>query len=136
MNANKPVAEKSRELNINWQRLEIKGKTCPRCGSTETELEKAVTELRKRPELRGYEIRLKKTSMTKKKFDKNPLESNRIRINGSALDTLLNSKTGSSKCCGACGPTQCRTISVSGKTYETITANLIVKAALRATSIE
>ena len=34
-------------LLINWQRLLSKGKTCPRCGSTEDELGKAVPVLEK-----------------------------------------------------------------------------------------
>ncbi|MBL7156519.1 MAG: DUF2703 domain-containing protein, partial [Candidatus Omnitrophica bacterium] len=36
-----------RTLTIKWQRLLSEGETCPRCGSTEKEVEKAVSMLRK-----------------------------------------------------------------------------------------
>ncbi|MEM4229693.1 MAG: DUF2703 domain-containing protein [Thermoproteota archaeon] len=37
---------KNRMLKIEWQRLISDGKTCPRCGLTEKELEKAVSTLK------------------------------------------------------------------------------------------
>ena len=33
-------------LKIKWQRLIFEGETCPRCGSTEKELEEAISTLR------------------------------------------------------------------------------------------
>ena len=37
-----------------------------------------------------------------------------------------------SRCCAACGDSDCRTVSVDDRTFETIPAALIVKAALAA----
>jgi len=134
MAANKFRVKARRELNIRWQRLEIKGETCPRCGSTESELEKAVRMLKKTLASRGFSVHLEKVSITKSRFDKNPRESNRICFNGLTLEELLDATSGSSKCCNVCGPKECRTVSISGKIYEAIPSSKIVEAGLIAAS--
>ena len=115
-------------LKIEWQRLIIEDETCPRCGGTEQELEKAVKEL----ESLKINVELSKRQISKEEFDKNPQESNRIIIDGKSLEELLSAKTGSSCCCDACGDADCRTVEYNDKVYETVPAELIVEAALRA----
>lgn len=115
-------------LKIEWQRLVVNKETCPRCGSTEQELAKAVKALNSL----GIKVELKKKEISPDKFKKAPQESNRILIAGKPLEKWLSAQTGSSCCCDACGDEECRTVKVSGQVYETIPAALIVKASLKA----
>lgn len=121
---------KEKKIEITWQRLISDSKTCPRCGSTEKELDKAVKSLETSLATLDIKVILKKEEIPLSTFKKNPLESNRIWINGRALEDYLKGKTGKSPCCDVCGPSDCRTIIVQGSTYETVHESLIVKAAL------
>ena len=121
-------------LSIKWQRLISEGKTCPRCGSTEQELEKAVTVLGQALETMGIRVVLEKDSLSKAEFEKDPLRSNRIWINGRPLEDYVAGKVGQSPCCDECGPVDCRTLEVEGQAYETIPSVLIVQAGLIAAS--
>lgn len=118
----------SKRIKIEWQRLIIDQATCPRCGGTEQEIETAVKGLKRK----GIAVKLSKKEISKAEFDKNPQESNRILINGRTIEDWLTAKTGSSCCCDACGDAECRTVEVNEQVYETIPAELIVKAALEA----
>jgi len=112
-------------LVISWQRLVSDGDTCPRCGSTEEELEKAVAQLKGKLGPKGISVILEKKEMTKEEFQQNPLGSNKILFNNVSLEDLLDAKAGHSKCCDVCGGEECRTIETEGKNYETIPAELI-----------
>ena len=115
-------------ISIEWQRLIIDEKTCPRCGGTEQELEQAINEL----DRLGIKAKLEKKELSAAKFKAAPGESNRILINGQTLEAWLNANTGRSRCCDACGDEECRTVEISGKVYETIPAELIVRAGKKA----
>lgn len=122
-------------LTIKWQRLvDEKGQTCPRCGATETEVDKAFSRLRESLAAFGIEVRLEKGVMDMATFQGNPTESNYIRVAGKSLEEWLGAHVGESECCGPCGDTECRTITVGGKTYEEIPAELIERAGLMAAS--
>lgn len=123
-----------KSLIISWQRLVSDGNTCPRCGLTEEELEKAVLLLKEELAPQGVEVVLKKEKITIDEFKKAPLKSNQITFNGESLEELLGAKTGRSKCCDVCGDEECRTIETGGMNYETIPAELIVKAGIKAIS--
>ncbi|MCX6762986.1 MAG: DUF2703 domain-containing protein [Candidatus Moranbacteria bacterium] len=123
-----------KSLVIFWQRLISNGDTCPRCGSTEDELDKAVLRLKEKLKPRGIEVILKKQELTLEEFKRNPLKSNKIMLNGQPLEDLLNAKTGHSKCCDVCGDEECRTMEAGEKSYETIPAELIVEAGIKAVS--
>ena len=125
----KPPHDK-KTLNIHWKRLVKDEETCPRCGSTEEELTKAVKTLEKYLTPLGFRINLEKSELTVDEFKKAPLQSNTITINNQLLKTILNAETGQSPCCDVCGPTDCRTITIDDQTYETIPEELIIKAAL------
>ena len=114
-----------KKLKITWQRLTTDSKTCPRCGSTEKELDKAVLILKKKLEAR---VTLEKAEIALDEFNKNPLESNRIFLNGKSLEELLDGTTGQSQCCSVCGDKNCRTLELNGKSHEVITADMIVGA--------
>ena len=122
--------KKLKKLVITWQRLISDGDTCPRCGSTEIELDKAILELKKKLNPLGIKVALKKTELTLEEFKKNPIQSNRILINNKLLEDLIDAKTGQSQCCDVCGDSECRTIEIGGKSHEVITADIIIKAGL------
>lgn len=113
-------------ITITWRRLIEKNETCPRCKSTEKELEKAVKELQKQ----NIKVIIQKEVITLKEFKKNPTQSNSILFNNVTLEKLLKAKIGTSKCCGVCGDSECRTIEMNKKSYESISAKMIKQAAM------
>jgi hypothetical protein len=123
-------------LKIIWQRLLIdkSGETCPRCGSTEKELEKAVHTLKQSLIPLGIEVILEKKSLDPVTFAKDVLESNRIWIGEKPLEAWLEAEVGQSLCCEVCGSAECRTVDVGEKIYETIPADIIIRAGLVAAS--
>ena len=123
-------------LKIKWQRLLVEetGQTCPRCGSTEKEVEKAVHTLKQSLAPLGIEVTLEKKALDPVTFAKDVLESNRIWISEKPLEEWLGVEVGQSLCSGPCGKTECRTLEVGEETHETITSDLIIKAGLLAAS--
>lgn len=118
---------------LKWQRLiDNKGETCPRCEGTEEELERVYTILNEVFKPLGIDVKLIKETLSPEEFRKDPLSSNRIWINDKTLEEWLEAETGSSQCCDVCGDSKCRTIKIGKQTFETIPANLIIKAALKA----
>jgi len=117
-------------LKIQWQRLIIDDETCPRCGATEEEVDKAYISLRQSLSPLGIKVVLEKKALDSAVFKKNPSQSNLIVIGERTLEEWLNAQTGGSSCCGPCGDTECRTIETQGKIYETIPAELIIKGGL------
>ncbi len=128
------IPEPEMTMTIKWQRLLSEGETCPRCGSTEEELDKAVIILDQALAAMGIKVVLEKDSLSAQEFDKDPLRSNRILINDRPLEDYIAAKTGQSPCCDECGSADCRTVEVEGETYETIPSALIVQAGLIAAS--
>ena len=122
-------------LVIEWQRLlDENEKTCPRCGSTEQEVEKAAETLNR--ELKPFEIRvtLTKKAIRPETFKKDVLQSNKIVIAGRTLEEWLGAETGQSRCCEVCGDAECRTVEYADQSHEMVPADLIVKAGLIAAS--
>ncbi len=118
-------------LIIEWQRLlDEQERTCPRCGSTEQEVEKAVLILKKDLAPLGIDVMLRKSAIDPATFRKDVLQSNKIVIQGKTLEDWLGAKTGQSKCCETCGDAECRTIEYDDQTHEAIPADLIVRASL------
>ncbi len=130
-----PDAETSTDnvVTLKWQRVVDKdGKTCDRCGTTEVELKKALEMLEKE----GVKAELKVAEMSVEDFAKNCSESNRIWINEKPIEEILGASVGASKCSGVCtthkADATCRTLVLDGKSYESIPAELIVKAGMMA----
>jgi hypothetical protein len=124
------AGDKIRTLKIQWQRLIIDDQTCQRCGTTEAEVEKAFKSLKQSLNPLGIAVVLEKRSITQAEFEKNPSKSNLIVIGDRSLEAWLQARTGQTSCCGPCGDAECRTIETQGKIYETIPAELIIKAGL------
>lgn len=115
-------------LVIKWQRLLSEGETCPRCGSTEKEVDKAVSMLSKSLTPLGIEVKLEKSELSLAEFKKSPLQSNRIWINNRLLEDWVEGKIDKSPCCDVCGPSDCRTLEIDGRVYEAIPSNIIIQA--------
>src|SRR4030042_2038743 len=112
-----------KNLVITWQRLISEGNTCPRCGSTENELDKAVLQLKEKLNPLGIEVVLKKTELALEEFNKDPTQSNRILFNGKSLEGLIGAEIGHSQCCDVCGDKKCRTVKIKEESHETIPAD-------------
>ena len=124
-------------LKIVWQRLvDEHGQTCSRCGATEQELHKALRFLTKSLLPLGIVFSLDTRALDRQEFDRDPTQSNRLWVDNKPLEQWLKAETGASSCCGPCDGAECRTLTVEGKTFETIPAELIIKAALLAVERE
>lgn len=119
-----------RTLTIRWQRLVEGGETCPRCGDTGTKVHEASETLRRALAPLGIEVALEEVEIGLQEFERQPLESNRISIDGRSIEEWLGGTTGQSPCCDVCGPNDCRTLTVEGQTYEAIPADLVIRAGL------
>lgn len=128
----KTKSDNQKTLRIEWQRLISNDKTCPRCGSTEEELDKAVSTLNQSLAPLGIEVMLEKKELSLSEFKEAPLQSNRIWINDRPLEDYLGGSVGQSPCCDVCGPSECRTVEIEGQTYETIPSQVIIQAGLTA----
>uniref|UniRef100_A0A7V4G8P5 DUF2703 domain-containing protein n=1 Tax=Desulfobacca acetoxidans TaxID=60893 RepID=A0A7V4G8P5_9BACT len=122
-----------KNITILWRRLvDDQGHTCERCGDTEQEVMKAWRFLQKSFAPVGIDFSLKKESITPEEFQRHPLASNRIYVDGRPLESWLKAEVGQSPCCGPCGDAECRTLTVEGQEHTTIPAELVVKAGLLA----
>lgn len=119
-------------LPIVWQRLVSRGKTCPRCSSTQAALESAVATLTEMLRPVNIEPRLRTVALDQDAFDWAPTESNRIWIAGRPLEEWIGAQVSGTRCCSVCGDSDCRTLQVEGATYEAVPETLIVKAGLAA----
>ena len=54
----------AKSVKIKWKRLTSKGETCPRCGSTEQEIEKAISTLKQSFAPLGIEVILEKEQIS------------------------------------------------------------------------
>ena len=122
----------TKTLTIEWQRLLYDGKTCPRCGSTESEVERAVTVLGQTLKPLSIDVVLEKGELSVEQFKQDTLQSNANWINGRLLEDWLGAQTGQSECCEVSGPNDCRTMTVAGDVHEVVPVELIVKAGLLA----
>lgn len=124
---------KGKELNIVWQRLvDQKNQTCPRCRETGDEVRQAVKKLQRACLPLGVSVVLQTKKISPEEFNKAPLASNRIAINGKTVEEWLGGVSGQSKCCDSCGTNDCRTVKVDGKEFEAVPERLIIKAGLTA----
>lgn len=122
-------------MSVRWQRLvNDEGATCERCSCTGNATEKAIGKLEAALAPLGIEVSLEKAALDQAAFSGDPLQSNRIWINGRPLEEWLGGGTGQSRCCDACGDSDCRTLEVGDKTYEAVPEELILKAGLLAAS--
>ena len=120
-------------LTIRWQRLLIENdQTCPRCGDTGETVKKAFKKLKKALAELDIEVELIQEALNLPTFTKDPLQSNCIFIGGKLLEEWIGGTTGKSKCCDACGDSECRTISIGENTFESVPEELIIRAGLLA----
>ena len=123
-----------KQMPIVWKRLVRGGETCTRCGDTGRELDAAVAKLAASLRPLGIEPVLETQEIDEGAFKANPLESNRVWIAGKPIEEWLEANVGMSRCCSVCGDSDCRTLEVGGRTYETIPEEQFIKAGLMAGS--
>jgi hypothetical protein len=122
-------------LPIVWQRLvDETGETCERCGTTHEEIQKALELLKKALSPLAIEVSFEEREIDQAAFANDPSQSNQVWISGRPLEEWLGAQVGQSPCCDICGDAECRTIEVDAKVYESIPADLIIKAGLIAAS--
>ena len=121
-------------MQILWKRLVKGGESCPRCRDTGRELEAAVAKLAAALRPLGSEPVLETQEIDEAAFKANTSESNRVWIGGKPIEEWLGADVGMSRCCSVCGDSDCRTLEVGGRTYETIPEEQFIKAGLMAAS--
>jgi len=121
-------------MPIIWKRLVTDGETCTRCGGTEQELVAAVAKLNESLLPLGIQPMLELRAIDLTEFNANPSESNRIWIAGKPLEEWIGADVGMSRCCSVCGDSDCRTLELAGRTYETIPEEVLIQAGLIAAS--
>ena len=120
-------------LTIRWQRLvNESGQTCTRCGETGDTVEIAFEKLKKTLAELDIEVELEKETLDLSIFTKDPLQSNRIWIEGRPLEEWIGATVGKSQCGDVCGDSECRTMVIGQNTYDTIPEDFIIKAGLLA----
>lgn len=121
-------------MQILWKRLVKDGETCIRCGDTGRELEAALAKLAAALQPLGIAPVLETQEIDEAAFKFNPSESNRVWIAGKPVEEWLGADVGMSRCCSVWGDSECRTLQVGGRTYETIPEQQFIKAGLMAAS--
>ncbi len=121
-------------LKIRWQRLVSEGQTCPRCGATGEEVDKAIAALKQSLKSLDIDIQLEKAELSAELFKKDSLQSNMIWINDRLLEDWIGGTFGQSQCCDVCGSNDSRTVSVGQEEFEVVPAELVIKAGLMAAS--
>ena len=125
--------ETMKSLSIVWQRLVASnGHTCDRCEATYEELAQAIKKLETSLKPLGIEPTIEIREIDSASFESDPSQSNRIWIDNKPLEEWLSAVVSSSRCCNVCGDSECRTIELDSKVFETIPAELILKAGLLA----
>lgn len=123
-----------KNLSIVWYRLVKAGETCIRCGQTHQELEKAVVKLKASLLPLGIEVIFETRELTEEEFKINPSKSNEVWIAGKPVEEWVGAQVGMTPCSSVCTGSNCRTLEVGERTYETIPEELFVRAGLRAAS--
>lgn len=123
-----------KKMSIVWKRLVKGGETCTRCGNTGRELEAAVAKLATALRPLGIEPVLETREIDEDAFKANTSESNRVWIADKPIEAWLDADVGMSRCCAVCGDSDCRTLEIGGRTYETILEEQFIKAGLMAAS--
>lgn len=122
-----------RSLTIVWQRLvSASGATCERCGLTFESLQRALDKLKDGLAALDIDLKLETVEISEAAFKASPSESNRIWIADRPLEEWLGAWSGKSRCCSACGDSDCRTLEIGGEVFEAVPADVIIRAVFRA----
>ncbi len=121
-------------MPVIWKRLITRGQTCRRCEDTGRELTAAIAKLEVALRPLGVSPFLEAKEIDEASFKVCPEESNRVWIAGKPIEEWLGATVEMTRCCTACGESDCRALKVGDRTYETINELLFIKAALMAAS--
>jgi len=124
------ASNNAKTLTIEWQRFVAEsGDTCEGCGMTQEEAQKAFHILKQSFAPLGIQVALQEKSLDAATFAQGVSQLNRIWLGGRPLEEWLGAEVGKSV---SAGDVECRTIKLGDRTYETIPADLIVRAGLLA----
>lgn len=116
-------------IKITWQALIGRnGETCERCSKTYSNIENAINQLEPITSKLGVKVILEKKNISENNFEKDPLSSNRVFINGEPIEDILGLKVGKSVCCKFCKELECRTIIDKDKEIDEIPEKYILTA--------
>ena len=106
-------------IDIEWRHLVVAEATCDRCGDTGALLRQLVAELNHECAPHQVNIRLTETPLGPERI----AESNMVLINGRPLEAIVPTIQVGSSSCVSCGDLtgrdeQCRTLEISGQTFE------------------
>jgi len=119
-------------ITVEWHRLvDEKGETCDRCNKTYLNLERVIDVLKPAFKNFGIVLEFEKRSISMEEFNKNPLLSNQILVDGKPIEEVLSLKVGKSPCCGPCGDNECRTIIDDNSEKEEVEVRYILNALLK-----
>lgn len=121
-----------KQLPFVWKRLVVNHQTCDRCGGTLQALQDAIARLSASLAPLGIQPVLETQVIESDEFKARPSESNRVWILGKPLEDWLGARAGASTCCSVCGDAPYRTLELNGHIYETIPAELFIRAGLTA----
>lgn len=117
-----------RIIRIEWKHYDKEGETCTRCNTTGDNIKAALEAISEDRSRKKIKIDYKETIL---EADKMP-ESNTVIINGQKIEDILNAKASENYChscsCLAGSDTNCRTIELSGQSYESIPKEMILEA--------
>lgn len=116
-------------IKITWQGLVSKnGETCERCNKTYLNIKSALLKLDSLLSGLGIKIILEKKELGEEEFEKDPMSSNRVFIDGEPIENILKLKIGKSVCCGPCKGLECRTVVEGDKETDEIPEKYIITA--------
>lgn len=119
-----------KSLEVEWRHLEKDGHTCVRCSDTGEALKEVVAKLASECKPYGVEITYKETKLTEKDIS----ESNIILFNGEPIESVVPEAKASESHCESCceitgdSTTSCRTLEISGESFEGIPESVIRQA--------
>ncbi|HKJ77777.1 MAG TPA: DUF2703 domain-containing protein [Gammaproteobacteria bacterium] len=122
-----------KRIVVEWSHLEVAGTTCDRCTDTGEALREAVAALDAECTPKGVHVVLEETALGPEAV----AESNRIRIDGRPLESLLPDARSGQSGCTSCDDlldargTQCRTIECGPLRHEAVPASLVREAVCR-----
>lgn len=115
-------------MTIEWKHYDKEGETCTRCNSTGNNIKAVLGIVSTDNAYKNIQIKYKETILEASEMP----DSNTVLINGQKIEDVLNAKTSENYChscsCLAGSDTNCRTIELNNKSYESIPKDMILEA--------
>ena len=117
-----------KKLSLEWKHYDKKGETCLRCDNTGKNIQEALKDISENLNYNEVDISYKETKLDAEEMP----ESNMILINNKPIEEIMSATVSENYChscsCIAGEGANCRTIKMSGNTFEEIPKDLIIAA--------